>query len=337
MSCMDYDINVSVGLATLSIDAIKSGGANDNCEVRNLELDQATFSCEDIDKPRLVTLKATDASGNEGTCTAHVTAKNAKPVVTVNDIGPVMVEGSVGLTSSNGFLSAVATDADNDNASLSYAWTTNCPGASFDDIDAAVTWMRITSGTEPAVCQVSVAVSDTCSTVQESALAVVVDPTAGFITGGGWLESPAGAYRVDTNAQGKANFGFISKYKKGQSVPSGETLFQFESVNFKFKSTAYEWLVITGSDCAKFKGEGVVDRSSDKHGFMLTACDKGGTGGDDTFRIKIWKQSDESLVYDNMYGTGASDDSYDGTVIGGGKIQIHQQGGGSNQKKNLRA
>ena len=33
-----------------------------------------------------------------------------------------------------------------------------------------------------------------------------------------------------------------------------------------------------------------------------------------------------------MYGAGEWDDSYVGTVIGGGNIQIHQQGGGKNPK-----
>jgi len=346
VSCKDYDIDVSLyGSATLAPSDIKSGEASDNCGVVDrVQIDgtgesesvgKDNFSCADVDKPRLVTLKAMDTSGNESTCTAYVTAKNAKPVVSVNYIDPILVEGSAGLFSTNGDLSATATDGD--NASLSYAWTTDCIGASIENSSTlTAAKMNIASGTEPALCHVSVAVSDTCSTVQESALVVIVDPSAGFVTGGGWFESPSGAYRADTDAQGKANFGFVSKYKKGQSVPSGNTLFQFQSADFSFKSTAYEWLVITGSDCAKFKGEGVVDGSSDEHGFMLTACDNGEPGENDTFRIKIWKKSGETLVYDNMFGTG--DDSYTGTMIGGGNIQIHQQGGDNNpKKKNLRA
>ena len=96
--------------------------------------------------------------------------------------------------------------------------------------------------------------------------------------------------------------------------------------------------MITGSDCAKFKGEGSVEGSSNVHGFMLTACDNGEPGTGDTFRIKIWKKVDGSVVYDNQYGV--SEDSYDGTTIGGGNIKIHQQGGngggGGGKQKNLR-
>jgi hypothetical protein len=40
---------------------------------------------------------------------------------------------------------------------------------------------------------------------------VIYDPSAGFVTGGGWFISPEGAYSQNTTLTGKANFGFISK------------------------------------------------------------------------------------------------------------------------------
>jgi hypothetical protein len=50
---------------------------------------------------------------------------------------------------------------------------------------------------------------------QETATAyiVVYDPNGGFVTGGGWINSEAGFYRLDPAAAGKANFGFVSKYQ----------------------------------------------------------------------------------------------------------------------------
>src|SRR5262249_31771440 len=45
--------------------------------------------------------------------------------------------------------------------------------------------------------------------------AVAYDPTAGFVTGGGWFTSPAGAYVADPALTGKANFGFESRYQPG--------------------------------------------------------------------------------------------------------------------------
>jgi PKD repeat protein len=55
---------------------------------------------------------------------------------------------------------------------------------------------------------------------------VVYDTSAGFVTGGGWINSPAGAYAANLTLAGKANFGFVSKYKAGQSIPTGETEFR---------------------------------------------------------------------------------------------------------------
>lgn len=71
---------------------------------------------------------------------------------------------------------------------------------------------------------------------------VVYDPNAGFVTGGGWISSPEGAYALDTSLVGKASFGFVSKYKKGQTIPDGNTQFTFTAGNLNFHSTAYEWL-----------------------------------------------------------------------------------------------
>ena len=35
---------------------------------------------------------------------------------------------------------------------------------------------------------------------------------------------------------GKANFGFVSQYEKGKTVPTGNTEFQFQTGNLNFKS-----------------------------------------------------------------------------------------------------
>ena len=48
----------------------------------------------------------------------------------------------------------------------------------------------------------------------------------------------------DPSLTGKAGFRFISKYKKGVDVPTGETEFQFKVVDLNFYSSSYEWLVI---------------------------------------------------------------------------------------------
>jgi hypothetical protein len=119
---------------------------------------------------------------------------------------------------------------------------------------------------------------------------------------------------------GKANFGFVSKYQKGATIPSGNTEFQFKAGNLNFKSSSYEWLVIAGAR-AQFKGEGTINGAGN-YGFMLTAIDGqiSGGGGSDKFRIKIW--DGETIVYDNQIGD--LDDADPLTLLGGGSIVIHK-------------
>ena len=73
---------------------------------------------------------------------------------------------------------------------------------------------------------------------------VIYDPTAGFVTGGGWIDSPLSAYPADPTLIGKANFGFVSKYAKGATVPTGQTEFKVADLNFR--SSTYQWLVVAG-------------------------------------------------------------------------------------------
>ena len=150
---------------------------------------------------------------------------------------------------------------------------------------------------------------------------VVYDQAAGFVTGGGWISSPSGAYVSNTSLVGRANFGFVSRYQKGATVPTGNTQFQFQAADFNFKSTSYDWLVISGPQ-AKYKGSGTINGSGD-YGFLLSAVDGSvsGGGGIDKFRIKIWDKSTGAVVYDNQ--TGAADDATPVTSIQGGDIMIH--------------
>lgn len=122
--------------------------------------------------------------------------------------------------------------------------------------------------------------------------------------------------------EGKANFGFVSKYKKGANVPTGNTQFQFKVADLNFHSTEYEWLVVTGSNFAKFKGEGTINgetapNSSSPFKFQVWAGDGTGPNGEDTFRIKIWYENgdDEVVVYDNNMHQ----------PIGGGSIKVHNK------------
>jgi len=132
----------------------------------------------------------------------------------------------------------------------------------------------------------------------------------GMVTGGGWIDSPAGAYRAEPQLSGKATFGFVSMYKKGAAVPTGNTQFNFQVADLNFHSDSYDWLVIAG-ETARFKGLGTVN-GEEGYRFMLWA----GDGDPDTFRIKIWTEDNnvETVIYDNGMNQ----------PIEGGNIVVHK-------------
>jgi titin len=153
---------------------------------------------------------------------------------------------------------------------------------------------------------------------------VVYDPEGGFVTGGGWINSPEGAYALDPLLTGRATFGFVAKYKKGADAPTGETEFRFRVADLNFHSDAYQWLVMAGPK-AQFKGDGTINGAGN-YGFMLTAIDAALTPStdEDLFCIKIWdKYNGEAIVYDNQMGD--SDDADPTTAIGGGSIVVHKE------------
>src|SRR5205823_1650473 len=116
--------------------------------------------------------------------------------------------------------------------------------------------------TVAGIYMVTLTVTDACGNAATTntvsglpAMVVIYDPNGGFVTGGGWMNSPAGAYSANPSLTGKASFGFVSKYQKGTTVPTGETEFQFQLANFTFHSTSYDWLVVSGAR-GQYKGLG---------------------------------------------------------------------------------
>jgi pimeloyl-ACP methyl ester carboxylesterase len=269
-----------------------------------------------------ITWTATDTAGNTAAATQTVTVTNPAPLVTLT--GPA-----------TGTVFAVGTAAN-----FTGSFTDN-PGAhtatwSFDGFTAAGTVDEATgtvSGsftfTTAGVYKVTLTVMDGCggtgtaNTIDGLDLLVVVyDPNGGWVTGGGWINSPAGAYLLDPTLAGKANFGFVSKYHNGATIPTGNTEFQFKAGNLNFSSTVYEWLVIAGAR-AQYRGAGTINGAGD-YRFMLTAIDgqEPGGGGQDKFRIRIWNNAGGGLVYDNQMN--APDNADPTTVLGGGQIVIHK-------------
>src|SRR5437016_9242026 len=125
------------------------------------------------------------------------------------------------------------------------------------------------------------------------------------------------------SVSGKANFGFVSKYKAGATTPTGETEFQFQEGNLNFHSSLYDWLVVSGA-LAQYKGSGTINGVAG-YSFLLTAADGKVDGGDgvDRLRIKIWNTSTSAIVYDNQSGSDDSISSANTMAIDGGSVVIH--------------
>jgi PKD repeat protein len=188
----------------------------------------------------------------------------------------------------------------------------------------------------PGVYVVRMTVSDNYggSSTLEHRYVVVYDPEGGFVTGGGWIDSPSGAYYPEPELTGKANFGFVSKYKKGTTTPTGDTEFRFKAADLDFRSSDYEWLVlVVAGSKGQFKGVGTINGEG-AYNFILTAIDGDLNGNDnfeaDRFRMRIWSEDElanEHAVYDNGFDADNFDDenlTSTTTELGGGSIVIHQ-------------
>lgn len=251
-------------------------------------------------------------------------ASNAIPT-----LGAVSSSDSVAIGVSMSFSVGFADNDTADTHTATWAWgdgTTSVASVSGSGGNGTATGSH--TFTQAGVYDVTLTLTD--STGKSAAVTksvVAYDPAGGFVTGGGWINSPVGAYRADQTKSGRASFGFVSKYKKGAAVPSGETEFVFSTVGLNFFSSQYDWLVIGGAR-AQYKGVGTINGRSG-YKFMLTAVDGNliAKGTSDRFRIKIWHSDEDGndvVDYDNQIDTSTVGGNSEGTVIGGGSIVIHK-------------
>jgi len=265
---------------------------------------------------------ATDAANHSVSCSQTITVTNPNPVVTITSpaSGAVFAVGTT--------VNFTGTFTDNSGGTHTATWTADATtfAGTLDEGSGAITGSFTFASA--GVYMISLTVTDGCGGTGSAttvggldAMVVIYDPNAGFVTGGGWINSPPGAYQPDLTLADKANFGFVSKYQKGANLPTGETEFQFKVADLNFHSTAYEWLVISGSK-AQYQGTGTITGTGN-YGFKLTATDGGTGNGVDKFRMKIWdKNAGDAIVYDNQFGS--SDNSNPSTAIGGGSIIVHK-------------
>ena len=274
-----------------------------------------------------VSVQVTDAHGASSTASATVTVNNVAPSIASIDA----VNIASGLAEPIKLVSGAAT------ARIALAFSD--PAGAADTYGAVIdcgnsTTANATSITSPhtgstctyttaGVYTVKATVADEDGGKSAQAVhqyVVVYDPSAGFVTGGGWiLYDGASCAVLCGGTAGRADFGFVSKYQKGATVPTGATRFEFHAGALTFTSTSYEWLVISGGR-AQYKGSGTINGTGD-YRFLLTAVD----GTPDRFRIKIVDAATDAVVFDNQIGadeTAPAATALD-KVSGNGSIVIH--------------
>jgi hypothetical protein len=276
-----------------------------------------SWSFGTIDGPadsQTVTITADDSKGGVSQKTFDLTVNNVPP--TAVSLYPTIPEPVVTVNTSITFDATFTDPAGTTDEDYTCNFDWDGDGAVDDTTTGPyVSCNTVASYSTPGVYVVKFMVTDKDSGVSnelEYRYVVVYDPSGGFVTGGGWFISPEGAYTADETLSGKATFGFVAKYKKGATVPDGNTEFQFKAGDLNFHSSNYDWLVVTGSDYARFKGTGTINGEG-SYKFMIWAGDSAGSSGEDTFRIKIWTGDEDSPVYDNGMDQ----------PISGGSIVVH--------------
>ena len=167
--------------------------------------------------------------------------------------------------------------------------------------------------TAPGVYWVKMVVYDNHDAASNESIyeyVVVYDPEAGFVTGGGWIDTPSGSYTADPALEEKAKFEFAVRFKRGKKIQmDGDFLFQFDQTPFMLTSTSIDWLVIDqDAMTAQFKGQGMLNGTGNYH-FWVWVTDS----EIDTFRIKIWEENGD-LLYDTFIKL----------PLGGGSVIIHE-------------
>jgi hypothetical protein len=290
-----------------------------SCTITNPTLVNASVNCTDDSNGGnfTVSLKVSDDDGGEHTASVNLSVANDAPNVTI--VSPVVGQ-LFSLLAGAVPVSATYTD---DGSNDSHQCRLELDGA----IDVVNDYTAVSGGNcnksilpvEAGVYTLTVKVRDDEGAVDaKSVMIVVYDPSAGFVTGGGWINSQAGAYKLNTALAGKATFGFVSKYKRGATIPEGNTEFQFHAGGMNFHSSSYQWLVVNQAGTnAQFKGTGTINGQG-SYTFMIWATDAGNAG--DTFRIQIIDNNISDPVLAVVYDNGTEQ------VIASGSIVIHTGG-----------
>lgn len=271
----------------------------------------------------IVHFVATDAAGNTTHDESSVEVINSPPVV-----GPIHVTDKPVATGVGVEVWAPFTDPNPDVMHTAlWEWDdgSSSPGE-VDEEDGGGTVSATHVYAVPDEYTIKVTVTDDCGESGEAQyqFLIVYQPDGPFVTGGGWIVSPAGAYAEKPEIEDRATFGLVAKYND-DDAPTGQIEFNFSKARMNFHSKSYDWLIVHGATAA-WTGTGEI-KNGPQVRFRMTAVDAEVDPDDsheaDAIRLVLWDEATGSLIYDNQ--SGADLRSGAATELGGGSISIHER------------
>lgn len=291
-----------------------------------------------------VTFTVTDAAGGVSSCQTIVTVTNESPTIT-------SVTPSTSSLYANFPVSLSVAYTDNNIANATIDWgdgsaiqTVDAPSAVFD-----VAHTYVNSG----LYSVTITMTDECEVSKFVYHSIIVmDNLRGKVSGGGWFDSPEGAYIMKLRAAGKATFAFAASNTSKKDRPEGYVVFNFNEGNMKFRSTHMEWMHVE-EETAIMQAAGrlngkqgyqilisVVDEEQDEDEDDRNDEAPGRKGRDnkgkekkkdkddnkgkgkkklDLIRVRITDPAGE-VIYDTQHS--AADAALATTALGGGSIKV---------------
>jgi len=286
----------------------------DNCsELVNLSFDPApgTFLPVGIHS---ASVSVTDDCGNTNTASFDIIVTNENPII--ESISATSVYSS----RYGDVLFATASYADNNLSEAIWDWGDGTTSV------GTINGQTISGEHRYQVHDdyiLTLTITDLCGETSTKQYILTNNSDRAFVTGDGWFNSPENSFVFGNNTQDEAKFKFECRYNMYGETLRGKTIFSFNQDEYVFKSISYNYLIIT-DDKAVFYGNGSINRKKG-FGFIISVidCDLNDNHEEDRFRIKIWDETNGTVIYDNEMDV---DEEFDATtVIGGGSIVIHNQ------------